>query len=105
MKTKLAVWLTQKKIALDVPQAMGFLDAIQKDECPQELLELLEKDLDVRIAIGSPITKEKALSFLQEKLRTAEKLIAYWEEHPKDTNAIFFLRGYRQYLEENQENQ
>lgn len=100
MKTKLAVWLTQKKFAESVPQAMEFLAAIEKNECPPELLATLKKDMEVLIAIGSPVTEEAALSFLQEKLKTAEKLIAFWEANPKDTNAIFFLRKYHQYLED-----
>ena len=56
--------------------------------------------MDIRIAIGGPVTEEAALSFLQEKLKTAEKLIAFWEANPKDTNAIFFLHEYRHYMEE-----
>lgn len=99
MKTKLAVWLAQKKFAENVPQALTFMDSIAKNECPPELLQRVQKDLDTRIAIGV-ITEETVLAFLQEKLKTAEKLIAYWEEHPKDTNAIFFLRRYHQYQEE-----
>ena len=67
----------------------------------QELLDILQKNLDVRIAIGGgTITKETALNFLQEKLKTAEKLIAFWEANPKDTNAIFFFREYHRYMEE-----
>ncbi|MBQ7479510.1 MAG: hypothetical protein IJT01_11585 [Selenomonadaceae bacterium] len=102
MKTKLAVWFTQKKFAESVPQAEEFLAAIKENECPQELLDILQKNLDVRIAIGGTITKETALSFLQEKLKTAENLIAFWEANPKDTNAIFFFREYHRYMEENQ---
>ena len=102
MKTKLAVWLTQKKLAEDVPQALSFIDTIRSNECPSEILEHIKKDLDMRIALGDPITEEKVLSFLQEKLKTAEKLIVYWEDHPKDTNAIFFLRRYREYMESTQ---
>ncbi len=100
MKTKLAVWLAQKKFAENVPQALDFLDSLAKDECPPELFDRIQKDLDARIAIGEPLTEKAVLAFLHEKLRTAEKLIAYWEEHPKDTNAIFFLRRYHQYQEE-----
>ena len=102
MKTKLAIWFTQKKFALDVPQALEFIESIRKDQCPPELIDILRRDIDIRLAIGDPLTEKKVLSFLQEKLRTAEKLIPYWEEHPKDTNAIFFLKGYRQYMEESQ---
>ncbi|MBQ3972402.1 MAG: hypothetical protein II687_09460 [Selenomonadaceae bacterium] len=101
MKTKIAVWFTQKKFAESVPQAEEFLDAIKENECPQELLDILQKNLDVRIAIGGgTITKETALSFLQEKLKTAENLIAFWEANPKDTNAIFFFHEYHRYMEE-----
>ena len=100
MKTKLAVWLVQKKFAESVPQAREFLDAIERNECPPELPALLDKDMDVRITLGGTITEEAALNFLKEKLKTAEKLIAFWEANPKDTNAIFFFRKYNQYLEE-----
>ncbi len=99
MKTKLAVWLVQKKYAESVPQAETFLSAIRQGTCPPGLIDILRKDMDVLIAVGNPITEEKALAFLQEKLKTAEKLIAFWEENPKDTNAIFFLRKYNQYME------
>lgn len=102
MKTKLAVWLVQKKYAESVPQAEEFLAAIERNECPPELPALLDKDMDIHIANGGTVTEETALSFLQEKLKTAKKLIAFWEANPKDTNAIFFLRKYNQYLEENQ---
>jgi len=99
MKTKLAVWLVQAKYADSVPQAEEFLSAIQQDTCPPELIDFLKKDMEVLITIGNPITEEKALAFLQEKLKTAERLIAFWEENPKDTNAIFFLRKYNKYME------
>ena len=34
------------------------------------------------------------------KLDLAKKCIIFWEEHVKDTNAIFFRRKYEEYYDE-----
>ena len=43
------------------------------------------------------VTAEKVLPYLTEKFKSAEKLIAFWEANPKDTNAVFYHRRLAEY--------
>jgi hypothetical protein len=36
-------------------------------------------------------------SFMQEKFDMAKKLIKFWSENPKDTNAVFFFNECRKH--------
>ncbi len=92
MTKKLAVWLMQQNIAVSLPQGIQFVESASKNEYPEGLSEELEKQLELRMTLGSPISHESALSYLKDRLATGEKLIKFWESNPKDTNAIFFLR-------------
>ncbi|MBR3624532.1 MAG: hypothetical protein IKN43_14430 [Selenomonadaceae bacterium] len=98
METKLAVWLVGKKYAENVEEGMEFLQALENNSCPDALLDYLKKDLDVLMALGGNISSDKAVEYLKDKLKSAEKLIAFWEANPKDTNAIFFNKRLQEYL-------
>ncbi|MBR2214680.1 MAG: hypothetical protein IJ849_02840 [Selenomonadaceae bacterium] len=94
MEKELAAWLISKKYAVYPDQALEFVRALQKGECPAEMVDLVQKNLDLLMEMGGSITAEKLVPFFQEKLKSAEKLINFWRENPKDTNAVFFHRVY-----------
>ncbi|MBR3721619.1 MAG: hypothetical protein IKN12_02555 [Selenomonadaceae bacterium] len=105
METKLAVWLVGKKYAESVEEGKEFLNALEKGNCPDALLDYLKKDLDVLMALGGKVSTDKATEYLKDKLKSAEKLIAFWETNPKDTNAIFFNKRLQEYLSAHPEEQ
>lgn len=99
MDIKLAAWMVQKEYAENMDEALEFVRAIKNDSCPSALLNILQKNMDVMMEIGGKVTTEKAVPFLQSKFKTAEKLIAFWEANPKDTNAVFYHRRLAEYNE------
>jgi len=97
MDIKLAAWMVQKEFAENMDDAIFFVKAIKEGNCPEELLKKLMKNIDVMMAIGSKVTAENAVPFLRNKLKDAEKMIAFWEANPKDTNAVFYHRRLEEY--------
>jgi hypothetical protein len=59
------------------------------------MLETLGHNIDVFMTVGGPVTAENLLPFMQEKYEMAQKLIKFWSENPKDTNAVFFFNECR----------
>ena len=94
MEKELAAWLISRKYAVYPDQALEFVRALQRGECPAEMVELLQKNLDLVMELGGSITTENLVPCFQEKLKSAAKLIAFWHDNPKDTNAVFFHRVY-----------
>ncbi len=94
---KLSAWMVQKEYAENMDDAILFVKAIKEGNCPEALLKELQKNIDVMMAVGSKVTAEKVVPFLQNKLKDAEKMIAFWEKNPKDTNAVFYHRRIEEY--------
>lgn len=99
MDIKLAAWMVQKEFAENMDDAVFFVKSVKEGSCPDALLRNFKKNIDVMMAIGSNITAENAVPFLQNKFKDAEKMIAFWEANPKDTNAVFFKRRLEEYKE------
>ena len=99
MDIKLAAWMVQKEFAENMDEGLSFVKAVKSDSCPESLLKRLQKNIDVIMAIGKKVTSENAVKFLQNKFKDAEKMIAFWEANPKDTNAVFYHRRLAEYNE------
>lgn len=97
MERQIAVWLLQRGYAEDLEQGARFAEALAKNECTEEMLEVLGHNIDVFMTVGGPVTAENLLPFMQEKYSMAQKLIKFWGENPKDTNAIFFFNECRKH--------
>lgn len=97
MEMQIAVWLLQRGYANNLDQGIRFAQALEKKECTEEMLDTLGHNLDVYMTIGTPVTQEKLLPFLLDKYGMAIKLIKFWSENPKDTNAIFFFNECRKH--------
>ncbi len=95
MEKKLAAWLLQRKLARDTDEALGYAAALLQGQFPEEMFAANERNVNVMKDIGK-ITREKFEPYIMEKVATAQKMIAFWEENPKDTNAIFFNKTYQQ---------
>lgn len=95
MEKKLAVWLLQRKLARDIDEALSYAPALLQGQFPEEMLAANERNVAVIKEIGK-VTREKFEPYLMEKAATAQKMIAFWEKNPKDTNAIFFNKAYQQ---------
>ena len=95
MDRQIAVWLLQRGYADDLEQGIRFAEALGKNECTDEMLDTLGHNIDVFMTVGGPVTAENLLPFMQEKYSMATKLIRFWNENPKDTNAIFFFNECR----------
>ncbi len=94
---KLSAWMVQKEYAENMDDAILFVKAIKEGNCPDALLKKLRKNIDVMMAVGSKVTAENVVTFLQNRLKDAEKMIAFWEKNPKDTNAVFYHRRIEEY--------
>ena len=92
MKKELAIWLMQKEIAGSIEQGLRFIEAAEKDTYPEGLTEMLSKQFELTLTLGSPIPEDKALAYLKERMTMGERMIKFWKENPKDTNAIFFFK-------------
>lgn len=97
MDIKLAAWMVQKEFAENMDDAIMFVRAVKDGSCPDALLNILKKNMDVMMEVGGKVTAEKVLPYLTEKFKSAEKLIAFWEANPKDTNAVFYHRRLAEY--------
>ncbi len=95
MEKLIAVWLLKRGYADDVEQGIRFAEALAKNECTEEMLETLGHNIDVFMTVGGPVTAENLLPFMQEKYEMAQKLIKFWSDNPKDTNAVFFFNECR----------
>lgn len=95
LEKKIAVWFLTHDLAETLQQALDFVRKVEKNEATEEMAAVLGRNIDVKVKLGGQVTAETALGFLREKREAAEKLIALWENNPKDTNAIFFLRAYK----------
>lgn len=95
LEQQIAVWFLSHELAETLQQALDFVRLVEKGEANDEMAAVLNKNMDIRSQLGGNVTTEAALKFLQEKRATAEKLIAMWEKNPKDTNAVFFFRNFK----------
>ena len=95
MEKQIAVWLLQRGYADDLEQGIRFAQALEKKECTEEMLDTLGHNIDVYMTVGGPVTQENLMPFMLDKYRMATKLIKFWLENPKDTNAIFFFNECR----------
>lgn len=99
LEKKFTVWLLTRKFARNVEEANAFAKALIEDRCTEELaLQMAEANrtnMDVMMDVGK-VTPEKMVPYLKGKMDTAQKCIVFWEEHVKDTNAIFFRRKYEE---------
>lgn len=95
MEKQIAVWLLQRGYADSLDQGVRFARALEKKEYTEEMLETLGHNLDIYMSLGAPVTQENLLPFLLDKYSMAVKLIKFWNENPKDTNAIFFFNECR----------
>lgn len=95
LEKKFAIWLLTRKYAHDLDAAMEYSKAIIAGECPESLVEFNKKNMDVIMELGK-VTQEAMAPYMQKKLDLAKKCIVFWEEHVKDTNAIFFRRKYEE---------
>ncbi len=97
MEKQIAVWLVQRGYADNLEQGIRFAQALANNECTEEMLDTLSHNIDVFMTVGGPVTAENLLPFLLDKYSTATKLIKFWNENPKDTNAIFFFNECRKH--------
>ena len=97
MEKQLAVWLLQRGYADDLEQGLRFVEALAQNTCTEEMLDTLGHNIEVLMNMGEPVTAENLLPFMQERSQTAIKLIRFWSESPKDTNAVFFFNECRKY--------
>jgi hypothetical protein len=97
MDKQLAIWLMQRGYADDLEQGVRFARALAENECTEEMLDTLGHNIDIFMTVGGPVTAEKLLPFMQEKYAMAIKLIKFWSENPKDTNAVFFFNECRKH--------
>ncbi len=99
LEKKFTVWLLTRKFARNLEEAQSFSKAIIEGNCSEEMAaqmaEANRTNMDVMIDIGK-VTPEKMAPFMEGKLELAKKCIVFWEEHVKDTNAIFFRRKYEE---------
>lgn len=100
MEKKLAVWFLQRHFARNIDEALEFVASLEKGEFTDVMLEANRGNMDLLMELGQ-ITAEKLKPYFLDKLATAEKLIAFWAENPKDTNAIFFNKEYNAQFGEN----
>lgn len=92
---KFAIWLLTRKYARDLEEAKEYAKAIIAGECPEAMVEFNKKNMDVIMELGK-VTQETMAPYMQKKLEFAKTCIRFWEEHVKDTNAIFFRRKYEE---------
>lgn len=97
MEKQLAVWLLQRGYADDLEQGLRFVEALAQNTCTEEMLDTLGHNIEIFMSVGEPVTAENLLPFMQERYQTAIKLIRFWSESPKDTNAVFFFNECRKY--------
>lgn len=95
MEKQIAVWLVQRGYADNLEQGIRFAQALANKECTEEMLDALGHNIDVFMSVGGPVTADNLLPFLLDKYNMAQKLIHFWNENPKDTNAIFFFNECR----------
>lgn len=99
LEKKFTIWLLTRKFARDLEEAQVFSKAILEDSCTEELAgqmaEANRSNMDVLMEVGK-VTPEKMVPLLKSKLDLAKKCIDFWEEHVKDTNAIFFRKKYEE---------
>ena len=83
----------------NLEEAQAFAKAVMEGNCSEEIASQMAEsnrsNMDVMMEIGK-VTPEKIVPFMQGKLELAQKCIVFWEEHVKDTNAIFFRRKYEE---------
>lgn len=94
MEKKLAAWLFQRHYAESPAQGLRFVKAVNAEKGTEEMADSLLCNIETMDLIGTETPEEDALKVLKEKLRSAERLLAFWEANPKDTNAIFFMKEY-----------
>ena len=99
LEKKFTVWLLTRKFARNLEEAQAFAKAVVEGNCSEEIASQMAEsnmsNMDVMMEIGK-VTPEKIVPFMQGKLELAQKCIVFWEEHVKDTNAIFFRRKYEE---------
>ncbi|MBQ7496395.1 MAG: hypothetical protein IJU00_00915 [Selenomonas sp.] len=99
LEKKFTVWLLTRKFARNLEEAQAFAKAVMEGKCSEEIASQMAEsnrsNMDVMMEIGK-VTPEKIVPFMQGKLELAQKCIVFWEEHVKDTNAIFFRRKYEE---------
>ena len=99
LEKKFTVWLLTRKFARNLEEAQAFAKAVMEGNCSEEIASQMAEsnrsNMDVMMEIGK-VTPEKIVPFMQGKLELAQKRIVFWEEHVKDTNAIFFRRKYEE---------
>ena len=97
MEKRLAVWLKNHALADDIAQGLRYVRAVERGEGTEEMGYTLSCNIDAALdigQIGEKISPEDALTFMKKKIDSARRLITFWEENPKDTNAIFFTKSY-----------
>ena len=103
LEKKFTVWLLTRKFARSLEEANAFAKAVMAENCPEDVAALMAEanrgNMDVMMEIGK-VTPEKMMPFMAGKFDLAKKCIGFWEEHVKDTNAIFFRRKYEEYYGE-----
>ena len=103
LEKKFTVWLLTRKFARNLEEANAFAKALIEENCPEDIAaqmaEANQSNMDVMMELGK-VTPEKIVPFMAGKLDLAKKCITFWEEHVKDTNAIFFRRKYEAYYDE-----
>lgn len=99
LEKKFTVWLLTRKFARNLEEAQAFAKAVMEGNCSEEIASQMAEsnrsNMDVMMEIGK-VTPEKIVPFMQGKFELAQKCIVFWEEHVKDTNAIFFRRKYEE---------
>jgi hypothetical protein len=99
LEKKFTVWLLTRKFARSLEEANVFAKAVIEGNCTEEtasqMAEANRTNMDVMMDVGK-VTPEKMVPFMEGKLETAKKCIVFWEEHVKDTNAIFFRPKYEE---------
>lgn len=95
MEKQIAVWLLQRGYADNLGQGIRFAQALENKECTEEMLNTLGHNIDVYMNVGGRVTQENLMPFMLDKYNMANKLIRFWTENPKDTNAIFFFNECR----------
>ena len=99
LEKKFTVWLLTRKFARNLEEANAFAKAVIEGSCNEEIAgqmaEANRTNTDVLMEVGK-VTPEKMVPYMEGKLQFAQKCITFWEEHVKDTNAIFFRRKYEE---------
>ena len=99
LEKKFTIWLLTRKFARNLEEAQTFSKAVIEGDCTEEIVgqmfEANRTNMDVMMEIGK-VTPEKMVPFMKQRLDLAQKCIIFWEEHVKDTNAIFFRKKYEE---------